>query len=225
MGEDKNVLLYQNSKVNNKTYVEDISYKILNGELLIDYYDKNVRNDFYFKDHYGKYGKSLENEKPLCRNWFNEGFPKELKELGFAIDYESNIILGLKTNIDLVSYSKQNKSLCLIEVKGSLEQNIWTSDETLLRAVLEIETYYLSLYKNNKIDKFKETISSALKDRLFDRHSIEGIKKYVVIPDKSIAAEMYKKPNLYPNLHKLIKALNINVLIFDEKYLMRNVGE
>lgn len=225
MNEDKNVLLYQNSKVNDKTYVEEISYKILNGEILIDYYKNKVRDDFYFKDHYGKYGKSFENEKPLCRNWFNEGFPEELKELGIAIDYESNIVLGVKTNIDLVSYSKKGKCLCLIEVKGSLNNNVWKSDETLLRAILEIETYYLTLYKNSKIDKFKKTISSALKDRMFDRNNIEKIKKYVVIPDNSIAAEMYKNPNVYPNLHNLIKLLNITVLIFDEKYSMRNVGE
>ena len=218
-------MLYQDSNVNNKTYVEKISTDILEQKVKIDYYGEKIRKVFNFKKHFGQYCKSLENEKPLCRNWFNEGFPNELNLLGAPIDYESSLIevQGSKVNIDLVSYNLSTNTLFLIEVKGTQKGTVWETSETLLRAALEIETYYLTLKENERLECFICTIKSAKSDGI-PKDKINGIKvkKVVVLPSKSDAYKMYKSKE-YPKLNELIEKLSIDVLAFDDYYVMKNV--
>lgn len=177
-----------------------------------------IRDNFAFNRHLGQYGKSLKNEKPLCRSWFNNGFPKELSELGVPIDYESNIAMS-KVNIDLTSFN--GKKLCLIEVKGTINKKsgMWETDETLLRALLEIETYYETLVCNNNLQIYINSVKSGIPEKDFDRTSISvnDVDLYIVIPSGSFAEKMYKEPHSFPYVHKLLERYSIKVLIYDKK--------
>lgn len=182
--------VYINSKISNQTLDLNI-YTEENSRL------RNSR--FQIATHFGKYAKDLLKEKPLCRSWFNcpERIPKNLKRYGTVIDYETNLIEGSHVNIDLVSYD--GKDFYLWEVKGTGTLNDktglieYSSDETLVRALLEVETYYQTIVNNGNEETFKSEIGG----HLFDISNREqaSIKKLVVIPRNSKIASQISDPN------------------------------
>lgn len=182
--------VYINSKISNQTLDLNI-YTKENSRL------RNSR--FQIATHFGKYAKDLLKEKPLCRSWFNcpERIPKNLKKYGTIIDYETNLIEGSHVNIDLVSYD--GKDFYLWEVKGTGKLNDRTglveynSDETLVRALLEVETYFETIVNNGNEGTFKSEIGG----HLFNISNREkaSIKKLVVIPKNSKIASQISDPN------------------------------
>jgi hypothetical protein len=92
-------------------------------------------------------------------------------------------------NIDLVAYNSETKIVTLIEVKGGSKNKKYK--ETLLRCLLEIETYYRILMPTKKL--FFDTLKSDDSGR-----SIENageIKKGIYIPKESQAAEELTEMN------------------------------
>ncbi len=99
-----------------------------------------TREKTYFGQNHGNVKTSGSNRKE--ENFAKEIYKRkrELGTLGLIIDYQ----IPLKDNlgnkglgkIDLISYNKNSKNLFLIELKYT------ENEETLLRAVLEIYTYY-----------------------------------------------------------------------------------
>lgn len=191
---------------------------------------KEIREgkEFRFINHKGySTEKSSYQEKIICRNWFNNGFYIENKKYGEVVDYESNIIKNTNTNIDIVSYNKESQSLYLIEVKGNgkVENGKLKIDsqESLLRCILEIETYYETLKNNGllEVEGFIDNIKSGVERIDFekDRNSLkeDNVKLLILVPKESFAHRMYLEKKEYPYVHKLLneKYTNIKVDFFE----------
>lgn len=121
-------------------YSEIIAKKLMEGNIRekLDKMPSITRNKSYYTENHCNIEIKENNRKE--ENFAKRITGMELGTLGLIIDYQ----IPLKDNlgnkglgkIDLISYNKKNKNLFLIELK--YENN----KETLLRAVLEIYTYY-----------------------------------------------------------------------------------
>lgn len=122
-----------------------------------------------------------------------------LNELGNIIDYETPIKNKRDEEnkgigkIDLLSYNKNEKLLTIIELKKK------TNEETMLRAILEISTYYQLIYENKFIEDFKKTVK-------------KPIKKAILIFKDSYLHKQYKG-----KIKELAKVLNVKVYTLQYK--------
>jgi hypothetical protein len=124
----------------------------------------------------------------------------EIKGLQIPI---KNVLDDKAGKIDMLSYNHDNKTIFLIEFK--YKNNL----ETLLRAVLEIFTYYKQINQEKLLNEFKNhgnTKTSNLK-----------LKPIVLLYDNCNAAIEAKemKDGKRPNLKELIEKLGIEVFILD----------
>ncbi len=199
---------------------EDILHKLKNSNFEITYYspkDDPIRNYFDFDTHDGSYRTDYTNEKPLCRSWFNdvEKIPTNLKKYGTIIDYECSLIKKQrdKRNIDLVSYDGKDFYLWEVKGTGTIDKDagkiIYTSGKSLLRAILEIETYYQTLVKNNNLENFKETVGKHLFN--IESRSKAGVKKVVVVP---IGSKEFEQIN-NETLMEIARILDVEVVSYD----------
>jgi|TARA_B100001964_G_C14117569_1_gene546813 hypothetical protein len=103
--------------------------------------------------------------------------------------------------IDLISFKDGESPISYI-----VELKIENNNETLLRAALEIFTYYCQLNKENFIKSFEEYKHLEPKD----------IKKAVLLEEGSLAHNEYceKKLRNRPKLKTLIKELDIDIFSF-----------
>lgn len=211
--------------------VEIIASLLNNGTIKLNYYKDDgqipFRNNFHFEDHDGNYGTSKTSEKALCRNWYNKGFPKlkniEGKEiqLGEIIDYESNLC-GKKVNIDLTSVN--GNTMYLIEVKGEKGNGTcYHTGETLLRAALEINTYYKTLKENGLLDNFKQNLAS--KNRTI-KQEINEVKKVIIFPDNpndfAYGTMIRNGKKLFPQVYKYLEDNEIIVLTYRNNYKFKD---
>ena len=194
-------------------YIEIISSLILEDETrgIVPYVD-NVKHNFKYDDKRDLI-KPRVSEKRLCRQWyFNADFGSQeiTEKIGIPAEYELNIVEenGGHTNVDLVSY--KDGTIHLLEVKGC-GRVYYNTSESLLRAVLEIKTYFESL-KNS----LKEIASTCRDNNKTGIQNAYSIKMAILVPKGSNAAKQYNNPR-FPNLNKLIERWGIEVLIFDNK--------
>lgn len=230
---DKYKELYQLDCVNYKskigdTYISDIiaqcilEDKDFKCEHLASFYNEsNIRGGddypFSFKNHNPSVdGFEKDTEKVVCRKLYANGFFNE--HIGKIKEYEVNLILSSKRNIDLISLNGDNNEIYLIEVKGNLLPN--QNDETLLRCILEVETYYQII---NKVrSKF---ISQFLKIEGIDIDKY-AIKKAVLLfegeKNTTKAWSDYIKIDERPYVKKLLEKWNIEVFSFSESDVKNN---
>jgi hypothetical protein len=142
--------------------------------------------------------------KDLC-TLYNK---KCLDNIGNIINYQIPL-KAVQTNkagkIDLIAFRDISKNALLIELKH--ENNI----ETLLRAVLEISTYYQQLFHKNFISSFDE----------FKNLESSDIKKTLLIVEGSTAYDEAKRLDQFPNLKTLIHGLEVDIFglrIIDGRY-------
>jgi len=136
----------------------------------------------------------------FARRLFNE----KLGFLGKIIDYQTPIRkTKSKENegvgdIDLLSYNDKNETLYLIEVKRL------KSEETMLRAILEICTYFYQIDK----DKLKKD---------FDYSNSTNIKKAVLVFKNSPLYIKYKEAvsNGNHSIIKLAELLDVEIFNLD----------
>ena len=212
--------LYQMSCVNRKGktvkcetdcggeyYSEIIAESVFNNIQLLNLPHGKARKSFYFSGHDGKTDRenSQRKEERFCLERYNKR-NSEISPFGKIINYQVNIFSGTKINVDLVAYDGKNDTLWLIEVKG----HDGKSNETLLRCVLEIETYYQCLQGQRRI--LLTTLSS--KDEGVTTTENTIIRKGIWIPASSQAALEYSDLKNRPNLSKLILSWGIRVEIY-----------
>lgn len=194
-------------------YSEIIAASVLNDAELLNLPTGALRDKFDFKDHNGKTEKETSGrmEERFCLDRYCNR-ETERTPFGKVINYQVNIIKGTKINVDLVAYDEKEDTLWLIEVKGHKGE----STETLLRCVLEIETYYRCL------DNCKEELLTTLKsaDIREPKTTLKTkIKKAVWVPVNSQAAKDYKDtastPCIRPNLARLIDKWKIRVETYE----------
>jgi hypothetical protein len=124
--------------------------------------------------------------------------------LGRIIDFQVPLKDKQSDNagkIDLISF-KDGKSPVSYIVELKIENN----NETLLRAVLEIFTYYCQLNKEKFIRSFRE----------YKRLKPKDIKKAVLLEEGSLAHSEYceKKLRNRPKLRTLSEKLDIDIVSF-----------
>jgi len=171
---------------------------------------KITRNSTYIR----KEHENIENEKDLLINdpdqreklmAKNLYLRKELGFLGKIKDYQTPIPntdddIGVG-EVDLLAYYEKDKILSIIELKNNKNQ------ETLLRAILEITTYYYQLDREKLIKDFVN---------YFGLSVIEPIRKIVLIYNNSDLHKQYSNEIKY-----LAEVLNVN--IFTMEYSESNV--
>jgi len=163
------------------------------------------RDDYKVPSHYGEISIADTNrlEENTAKNllWTSIGY------LGEIIDYQ--VPLKAKQadkagKIDLISFSGDvsSPSAYIIELKTG------NNNETLLRAILEIHTYYCQLNKQSFLQSFEKYKTSKLKPK--------DIKKAVLLEESTSAYDECCKGNLRsrPNLRALIEKLDIDIFSF-----------
>ena len=135
----------------------------------------------------------------------------EIEKLGEIIDFQiplkkpgANAAINKGVGkIDLISFNKGKPSAYIIELKDNQNK------ETLLRAILEIFTYYCQLNKGNFIDSFEEYTDNCLEP--------ENIKKAVLLGKDSLGAIEANELKNRLKLKKLIKVLGVEIFEYDFK--------
>ena len=202
---------------NKKPYIETISEIVFKDESkgIVPYI--NPKTDFgYSKEGRKDTDDMLVKEKRLCSGWLDKGSfsDSEIDDiLGIPCERELNIEPGTNAGADLVSYNKKTKELFLIEVKGRITNGKYTTPETLLRAVLEIKTYYESL-KSERI--FKRILETCKDPNKTGMRNATSLRMAILIPKGCNAAKQLNKDR-YPYTNKLIEKWGIKVFCFDIK--------
>lgn len=126
---------------------------------------------------------------------------KKLEKLGLVIEYQVPL-KGKRSDdagkIDLITST--NKSVYIVELKYV------DNKETLLRAILEIWTYYKQLNKVNFLKSFK----------LPKQIKIEDIRKAVLLSVGCNAFNEAKELSKRPELKKLAKALGVDIFLLEK---------
>ena len=204
--------LYKQNEIKRTGEVEKINYAEIYAKHLLDgEYDlRLVQIQRYNRRNYHVRGRVESNTKKPKYKRLEDLFARKL--------YKNKVCLGglgkpfyyqvpLKENtqdkgggkIDIVSISDEN-IIYLIELKYG------ENSESLLRAVLEIHTYYQRLNLDNFINSFPET----------EGMNPNNIKKAVLLGPETkayIEARSLNSPNM-SNLKKLIKKLNVDIFYY-----------
>jgi hypothetical protein len=159
---------------------------------------------------------SKDGEKMMVRQWVKD--LKVFPSLGKCFEYELNLVAGLKTNIDLLTY--REGVIYLVEVKGSKNRKPKSEPDGLLRAVLEIATYQEMLKKH--LGTFQEQVAvSSMAKRAFGepiKLVIHDVRLAVLIPNYGPAFEAWQalgSTSEYPHLKELIRTYGVKVVVYD----------
>lgn len=216
-------MLYQKEAINyagktNKVYYTEIIAEYILSNLstksiyeLLGIGQMEKRKDFRFLDHIKKEInlKSNRREENLCFTKHRENSP-----WGQVINYQINIVPNTKISADLVARDEKRGTLTIVEVKGydkGKYPNIKapSSTETLLRCILEVQTYYLLLINN------KEVLLKTLTDSedIVKTEPDDTLKKGIWLSCDSRAWGEYKEldSGKRENLKKLLQLWDISV--------------
>lgn len=208
---------------NAKTRSEDLATAILNNDGISKLFAirKITRCDksrsYFIKEHNitNAQEKIDENKKItlgevlICNKMFISSAVKPYNFIGNVIDYQTPIRNtsnddGYK-GIDLISYNKNENSLILLEVKKP------KSPETLLRAVLEVFTYWKIIDHQKLLYDF----SKSERGKELDVYNTK-IRKAVLLFEGTHAYNEYEK-DLSPKTIELMKKLGVDFYGIREK--------
>lgn len=206
---------YQKSVVNYIGNASDgVSYNEVLAKYILDPKKKfgvkpytNIKSSFSYKNRTAP--NSNKSEKWLCNYWLIHGFnDKEIeRELGQPVERELNIVPNTKINVDLVTYNSLKETLFLVEVKGKITKDspFYSTDETLLRCILEIETYYESLEKS--FDKIKSSMNNIVV------RNAKCLKMAILVPEGSFAAKQINS-STFPYVNALLQHYKISAFVY-----------
>ena len=194
---DKKYVKYLGQVINSNQFYYDII-----AEYLLDHVDLFESNIHKISRHsvgktYNEKRGQLKDDYKIYKDevlYAKSLYQKEFDLLGKIIHYQTPIYNSKKKKIgavDLLSF-KENM-LSLIELK------MFHNDETLLRAILEIATYYMCI-----------SVTELLKD--FNLPLDTKIQKVVLIFKDSRQHQQYLKSDF---VRQLAKKLDVEILIFD----------
>lgn len=202
--------IYQWKKITSKGNTELISEMILNDFNQINWSDKGLRkNEFKIKNHLGycqiQTSITQFTEKRFCRALYNKYSSNAHPLIGRIIDYETPLTEQrqgkTKVNqgdIDNISI-RENKSLLFIEAKKA------QSNESILKAVLEIFVYTMRLVKFDRIKQLKTD---------FDVAQIKPIVPCVLTFEDSTSGNQILNIKEYPKFIILLKSINKELLSY-----------
>jgi len=182
-------------------YTEVISKELLKAEkiVLLGKIDQ-INRDNYNVDttHNGKHNGDTNRKEEIFAIQLKG---KKLEKLGLVIEYQVPLKEKRSDNagkIDLVTST--NESVYIVELKYI------DNKDTLLRAMLEIWTYYKQLNKVNFLNSFK----------LLKQNKIEDIRKAVLLSVGCNAYNEAKELSKRPKLKQLAKALDVDIFLLEE---------
>jgi hypothetical protein len=196
-----------NTKDTQKTYTEVIADELaINYDRISQPLSIPIRKKSFNSDHNGianvksrlqKFGGLKYCEKLLAIALYNSG---QMYCLGKILDYEVPLKEKQKPynlgKIDLVSVDDITQSVKLIELKI---KKVRGTDETLLRAVLEIYTYCKLIMNSKSQDKF-------VKDFELPKHY--QLQPAILTDEKALSGITLLNIKEYPRLQALINAMN-----------------
>ena len=201
--------LYRKGFIKYEGYTRDTKkhYYDVIAKYLIDYTDlfneDNIdipsRQSYKAKDHkkLTDNERSLINKKKRGEEWFARSLLESRFDLiGEIIDYQIPLKGKDKKNvgkIDLLAYNDKKNEFSLIELKREY------NTETILRAILEICTYYYQINKEQLKTDYKKQSDAA-------------VRKVVLIFKDSPQHKQYKDSGF---IRKLSEKLNVEVFILD----------
>ncbi|MBI2471245.1 MAG: hypothetical protein HYV59_08405 [Planctomycetes bacterium] len=191
-----------------------------------EYYSEVISKELLEKDYLSKFDEI----KPIPRNDYNRNhtgiiekrtyrgeellakdlYKKELYYIGSIVDYQVSLKAKQTDKagkIDLISCN-QSKTAYIIELKRILK-------ETLLKAILEITTYYHQLSKNTFLKSFEA----------YKNLDVNDIKKAVLLYENE-ASTPYREALDFanrPNLKKLIQSLNIEIFTINHDHIVKPI--
>jgi hypothetical protein len=196
--------LYKSKCINRRGKTSDIPSEyyteIISGELLqrlneFNKIDRITRKSSYIVENHRNYILSNTNRRE--ENFAKQMLGKEVFGLGKIIEYQiplkdtsKNFGIG---KIDLLSYQKQNTTLYIIELKLD---NI---NETLLRAIIEIYTYWLTI----DMDKLKNDIIAKCPFYNSLNIDVETFKKCNIQPAVMVVSAFENRHNSFKELKEL----------------------
>lgn len=211
-------ILYQHVVVNhigqtsdsNRSYQEVVSEWLLDHLDVLDTIKPLHRKNYFFESHDGSFTETKDNkdsEEVVAYYMFNS--KKTYSKIGKMIDYQVNLKRPKEDRngepkdskvgkIDLVSYNEKDKQVYLLELKKKDNKS-----DTLLRAILEIYTYWKQLNHTNFRNSHK-CISKT-----------SPIIPAILIFKDSLQHE-YCDETKYPKTNELMDKLGIPVFIAEE---------
>ena len=175
-----------------------------------------TREKTYFGQNHGNVKTSGSNRKE--ENFAKEIYKRkrELGTLGLIKDYQ----IPLKDNlgnegigkIDLISYNEKDKILFLIELKHP------PNTDTLLRAVLEIYTYYKIVDRKKLIKDFREFSGCVDPD-----NEITIIPAVLLVPECNAYKELKEINDKRPSLEKLSRKLGVRFFTIETSDLVNEI--
>lgn len=182
-------------------YTEVISRELLKAKnlVLLEKIDQINRINYNVDTHDGQHNGDTNRAEEIFAMRLKG---KKLEKLGFVVEYQ--VPLKKKRSddagkIDLVTSA--NESVYIVELKYI------GNKETLLRAILEIWTYYKQLNKVNFLNSFK----------LPKQNNIEDIRKAVLLSVDCNAYNEAKELSKRPKLKQLAKALDVVIFLLGKK--------
>lgn len=198
--------IYQWKRISSRGNSEIISEWLLRDFEKIKFNKSGLReNNFKIKAHEGYCKLQTEitqfTEKRFCRALFNKYNKTEHQLLGKILDYEVPLTAPKqektkKVNqgeIDLVSI--RNGSILVFEVKKA------QSNESLLKAILQIFTYVTRLSDSNLINKFLEDYNP----------NDKKITPCILTFNNAVSGKQISEIGKYPKLQSLIAKINSNL--------------
>jgi Holliday junction resolvase-like predicted endonuclease len=181
-------------------YTEVISRELLKAEklVLLGKIDQINRVNYNVDTHDGKHNGDTNRAEEIFAMQLKG---KKLKKLGLVIDYQVSLKEKRSDDagkIDLITSASEYVYIVELKYIGN--------KETLLRAILEIWTYYKQLNKVNFLKSFK----------LLKKNKIEDIRKAVLLSVDCNAYNEAKELSKRPKLKQLAKALGIDIFLLEE---------
>jgi len=181
-------------------YTEIISKELLKKEklVLLEKIEQINRINYSVSTHGGQHNGDTNRAEEIFAIHLKG---KKLEKLGFVIEYQVPLKEKLSDDagkIDLITYA--NESVYIVELKYI------GNKETLLRAILEIWTYYKQLNKVNFLNSFN----------LMKQNKTEDIRKAVLLSVGCNAYNEAKELSKRPELKQLAKALDVDIFLLEE---------
>jgi len=190
---DRDYINYTGSPADNKNiFYSDLIAKYLidrlylfNNDQIKEIARKDYGNGHYIQEDHKQLGDEAKSLPYTTEDQFAKFlYNSELESLGKIIDFQTPIGDKSFGAVDLLAYNRE-EILSLVELKWK------DSKETMLRAILEICTYFCQINKKQLEEELKKNGMSP---------NIKKTRKAVLVFEESPLFEHYKKTKLIDNL-------------------------
>lgn len=225
---------------NLKEVIEDIKKESLDNYIVVDKDDYKYRTDLgYIKERSSKDSIinrkfidriSLEHAQKFYLYEYGTFHKRKIENLGYIFAYELPFFRSRTGGaIDLVAYDEKSNTINLIEMKNCAIGEKKDSSESLIRAVLEIETYtklFIDIINHEENNELLKEIANELNNFYNIDVSVEELKtakiqKTLLIP-KSLYDKSFKNKKEKEILKNMPEDIKIHFISLKDKNFNAN---